>query len=249
MLKYGQFCPVSLAAEIFADRWSPLILRELCFGPSTFGDLLSAMPFISRTMLAQRLKELASAEVVAIEPKARGRGHLYRLTEAGADFRPLIELLSIWGQRWIQGRVGPDNLDPGLLMYGMSRQIDPGEIPPGRTVVRFEFRGLPKRCRGRGYWWYVIQRPEVDVCIKNPGFDVDAIVRADLAAFTRVALGYVGLQDALVNRDVSFQGSKAAIALLCRLMRLPEFPTLKRFRYEAFSADSRTRDAELATTA
>jgi DNA-binding HxlR family transcriptional regulator len=47
MLKYGQFCPVSLAAEIFADRWSPLILRELCFGASTFGDLLSAMPFIS----------------------------------------------------------------------------------------------------------------------------------------------------------------------------------------------------------
>jgi len=135
MLKYGQFCPVSLAAEIFADRWSPLILRELCFGASTFGDLLSAMPFISRTMLAQRLKELASAEVVAIEPKARGRGHLYRLTEAGADFRPLIELLSIWGQRWIQGRVGPDNLDPGLLMYGMSRQIDPGEIPDGRTVA------------------------------------------------------------------------------------------------------------------
>jgi HxlR-like helix-turn-helix len=61
MLRYGQFCPVAKAAEIFADRWTPLIVRELCFGPSTFGDLLAAMPLISRTMLAQRLKEMADA--------------------------------------------------------------------------------------------------------------------------------------------------------------------------------------------
>lgn len=170
MLHYGQFCPVAQAAEIFADRWTPLILRELCFGACTFGGLLSAMPLISRTMLAQRLKELATAEVVAIEPKTRGRGYLYRLSPAGEDFRPMIEMLSVWGQRWVQGRFGPDDLDPALLMYGMRRQIDPLEIPPGRTIIRFEFRGLPKRCRGRGYWWYVIQRPEVDVCLKGSRF-------------------------------------------------------------------------------
>jgi len=44
-------------------------LRELCFGVCTFGELLSAMPLISRTMLVQRLKELAHAEVVVIEGK------------------------------------------------------------------------------------------------------------------------------------------------------------------------------------
>jgi len=92
------------------------------------------------------------------------------------------------------------------------------------------------------------ERLTVEVCIKDPGFDVHAIVRADLAAFTRLALGYVGLQDAIRKRDVSFQGSKPAIALLCRLMRLPERPTLKQFRYAAFSADGRMPDAELATT-
>ena len=234
MLRYGQFCPVAQAAEVFADRWTPLILRELCFGACTFGDLLFAMPFISRTMLAQRLKELAGAEVIVIEPKERGRGHLYRLTAAGEDFRPLIEMLSIWGQRWFQGRLGPDDLDPGLLMYGMQRQIDPAEIPPGRTVVRFEFRGLPKGCRGKGYWWYVIQRPEVDVCLKDPGFEVDAVVRADLAAFTKLSLGYIGLNETIDKGQVAFHGSKPAIALLCRLMRLPDQPTLKQFRFAPF---------------
>jgi DNA-binding HxlR family transcriptional regulator len=238
MLNYGQFCPVAQAAQVFADRWTPLILRELCFGPCTFGELLSAMPLISRTMLAQRLKELAHAEVVAIQPKTRGRGNLYRLTSAGEDFRPMIEMLSVWGQRWAQGGIGPDDLDPALLMYGMSRQIDPSAIPSGRTVIRFEFRGLPKRCRGRGYWWYVIQRPQVDICLRDPGFEVDAVVRADLGAFTRLSLGYSGLADVFEKGEVSFDGNKPAIALLCRLMALPERPTLKQFRFAPFPAES-----------
>jgi hypothetical protein len=77
----------------------------------------------------------------------------------------------------------------------------------------------------------VIQRPEVDVCLKDPGFDVDAVVRADLAAFTKLSLGYVGLEEALDKGQVAFHGSKPAIALLCRLMLLPERPTLKQFRF------------------
>jgi DNA-binding HxlR family transcriptional regulator len=234
MLNYGQFCPVAQAAQIFADKWTPLIVRELCFGPCAFGDLMSAMPFISRTMLAQRLRELAAAEVVVSEPKARGHGHLYRLTLAGEDFRPLIEMLSGWGQRWAQGRIGPDDLDPSMLMFGMQRQIDPADIPSGRTVIRFEFRGLPQRCRGRGYWWYVIERPAIDVCLKDPGFEVDGVVRADLAAFTKLTLGYVGLSEVLGSGQVAFHGSEPAIALLRRLMQLPERPTLKQFRFAPF---------------
>jgi hypothetical protein len=181
------------------------------------------------------LRELADADVVVIEPKPRGRGHLYRLTAAGEDFRPLIEMLSVWGQRWVQGRFGPDDLDPALLMYGNRRQIDPAEIPPGRTVIRFEFRGLPKGCRGRSYWWYVIQRPEIDVCLKDSGFDVGAVVRADLAAFTKLSLGYLGLEEVVGKGEVSFHSSEPAIALLCRLLRLPERPTPKQFRFAPFA--------------
>src|ERR1700749_1596042 len=82
MISYGQFCPVAKAAEVFGDRWTPIIMRELCFGARGFGELLDAAPLISRTVLAQRLKELAQAGGVHIEakPKGKGRGHLYRLT-------------------------------------------------------------------------------------------------------------------------------------------------------------------------
>jgi DNA-binding HxlR family transcriptional regulator len=64
--------------------------------------------------VAQRLKEMADAGVISIAPKARGRGNLYRLTPAGADFRPLIDQMSAWGQRWVQ-TIAPDELDPALV--------------------------------------------------------------------------------------------------------------------------------------
>ena len=135
MIRYGQFCPVAKAAEVFGDRWTPIIMRELCFGTRGFGDLLAAAPLISRTVLAQRLKELADAGVVHIETKPKGKGHLYRLTSAGEDFRPIVELLSVWGQRWGQGMIDPDDFDPGMLVWGMRRQIDPAQIPAEGFVV------------------------------------------------------------------------------------------------------------------
>src|SRR5829696_1772041 len=51
---YGQFCPVALGAEVFAERWTPLILRELLNGSHRFNDLHRGVPRISRALLAQR---------------------------------------------------------------------------------------------------------------------------------------------------------------------------------------------------
>src|SRR5262245_30693206 len=89
MITYSQVCPVAKAAEVFGDRWTPIIMRELCFGTRTFGELLEAAPLISRTILAQRLKQLEASGVVRIEAKPNGKGHLYRLTPAGEDFRSI----------------------------------------------------------------------------------------------------------------------------------------------------------------
>ena len=148
-------------------------------------------------MLAQRLREMADAEVIAIAPKQQGRGHLYRLTPAGEDFRPLIEGMSAWGQRWNQS-ILPEDLE--------SHAADVRHPPTDRHGCRagrsdghsrFEFRGVPKAKAKERYWWLVIHRPEPEVCLENPGFEVDAVVTADLAAFTRLALGYLGLREAL----------------------------------------------------
>ena len=97
---YGQFCPVAVACEVFAERWTPLILRELFAGAHRFNDIRRGVPLISRTLLAQRLRELEDAGVVESRPLPAGRGRDYRVTRAGEEFRDVVERLGEWGQRW-----------------------------------------------------------------------------------------------------------------------------------------------------
>jgi DNA-binding HxlR family transcriptional regulator len=236
MINYGQFCPVAKTAEVFGDRWTPIIMRELCFGARGFGELLHAAPLISRTVLAQRLKELAEAGVVHIEakPKGTGRGHIYRLTSAGDEFRPIVELMSVWGQRWGQGLIGPDDLDPKMLVWGMRRQIDPAEIPAHGFVIRFEFRGIPKSNRSPRYWWLVLRPDDIEVCLKAPNREVDAVIAADLMTFTKVWLGYIGLLAALGGGAISLHGTAQATRIARRLLALPDEPMLKNFRFASF---------------
>jgi DNA-binding HxlR family transcriptional regulator len=238
MISYGQFCPVAKAAEVFGDRWTPIIMRELCFGTRAFGELLKAAPLISRTVLAQRLKQLQQAGVVHIEAKSKGKGHLYRLTPAGEDFRPIVELMSVWGQRWGQGLIGPDDLDPKLLVWGVRRQIDPAEIPAQGFVIRFDFRGIPKSNRSPRYWWLVLRPDDIEVCLKAPARDVDIVIAAELMTFTRVWLGYAGLAAALERGEISLHGSARAITMARCLLALPDEPKQKRFRFSAFPDSS-----------
>src|ERR1700757_4264417 len=111
---YGQFCPVAVACEIFAQKWTPIILRSLFMGADRFNELLRGAPLISRSLLSKRLRDLEQAGVISKSRDASG-GYCYRLTEAGEEFRTVIEGLGNWGQRWTV-RVKRGNLDAGLLM-------------------------------------------------------------------------------------------------------------------------------------
>ena len=53
MPDYGRFCPVALATEVLADRWTPMIVRELVLGNTRFNDIARGLPGISRTLLSQ----------------------------------------------------------------------------------------------------------------------------------------------------------------------------------------------------
>src|SRR2546428_5574380 len=93
---YGQFCPVAVACEVFAERWTPLILRELLAGSRRFSEIRRGIPLISRALLAQRLRHLEDAGVIQSRPAGRGRG--YRLSQAGAGVHGVVEGLRGWGQ-------------------------------------------------------------------------------------------------------------------------------------------------------
>ena len=85
MPDYGHFCPVALGSEVLADRWTPLILRELVLGNTRFNDITRGLPGISRSLLVQRLRHLERRGVVETWPSSTGRGNEYHLTPAGRD--------------------------------------------------------------------------------------------------------------------------------------------------------------------
>ena len=235
MTGYSQLCPVAKAAEVFGGRWTPIIMRELCFGARSFGELLEAAPLISRTVLSQRLKQLVQDGVVQIQAKPTGAGHLYRLTPAGEDFRPIVEMMSLWGQSWARGLIGPDDLDPKMLLWGIRRQICPAEIPARGFVIRFDFRGIPKGNRSPRHWWLVVRPDDIEFCLKPaPGREVDVTIEADLGTFTKVWLGYRGLAGAIESGQISLKGSAHATMTARRLLALPDEPKLKHFRYTAW---------------
>jgi DNA-binding HxlR family transcriptional regulator len=229
MKGYGQFCPVAKAAEIFAERWTPLVLRELVCGSRRFSDLHRGVPLMSRTLLVQRLRQLEDAGIVRSAAKASGRGQEYSLTAAGEELRPLIEGLGEWGQRWARSHVDPDDLDPGLLMWDIHRRLNLERLPEHRVVVLFDFRGVPKSWRTARCFWLILQRPDVvDLCLKDPGYEVDIVVDADLAALTKVWMGDVRLADAIRSGLVKLVGPRALVRAFPGWLALSEFAAVER---------------------
>ena len=102
MRTYGQYCPIARGAEVFAERWTPLIVRNLYLGCATFGEILEGAPGLPRTMLSQQLKQLERLGVVESTPKPGGRGRTYKLTPSGRELYRVCESLGEWGARWLE---------------------------------------------------------------------------------------------------------------------------------------------------
>src|SRR5258707_14934945 len=115
---YGQFCPIAKASEIFAARWTPLILRELMAGTRSFNDIHRGVPLISRAVLVTRLRELEDGGVIERRARPDGAGYEDLLTPAGEGFPALVHALGQWGMTYTRDRIKRSHLDPVLLVWG-----------------------------------------------------------------------------------------------------------------------------------
>jgi len=204
MYRYGQYCPVARAAEIVADRWTVLIVRELLADVNHFNELERGLPHISRALLVERLKRLERTGVLERRVLSNGKQTEYRLTAAGRELQKLIDTLGEWGARWSFGEPRPNELDPSILLWWMRRRVALDSIPQRRTVIEFDLRSARKQ-----RYWLLLEPTEVSVCLKHPGFDVDVIVSADIMALYKVWLGRTTLAEALYKKQVLLEGSPA----------------------------------------
>jgi len=212
MKSYGQFCPVAKAAELFCERWTALILRDLALGATRFSELQRGVPLASPTILARRLGELA-AEGIVERRKERGRRWTYHLTPAGHDFVPVVMALGEWGQRWSRRELAEHEVDLGLLLWAVERGARPDIFGAGRTVIEFQFPDQPDHKRR---WWFLNEHGRIELCLEQPGGEVALHLRVSLPDMIRIWRGDLSLGRALEQGQLEAHGECAAVRALPR---------------------------------
>jgi DNA-binding HxlR family transcriptional regulator len=179
---YGQYCPIAKAAEILAERWTPLIIRNIHLRAHSFGDIHQGCPRMSTTLLGQRLRALERAQVIERRTPPVGRGWRYHLTPSGEDLAEVVAQMGVWGAKWLE--LAPVDYDAGVVLWAWARLVDPQQLPQQRVVVRFDVTDDAHQ-----HYWMLLHRPESEACLRNPGLTEDLIVTTDSVTLTDIHRG------------------------------------------------------------
>lgn len=202
---YGQYCPVSRASEILAERWTMLVVRNLLLGCHTFNDIARGVPGMSRSLLTQRLRSLEEASIIESVPKPGHRGREYRLTDAGTALWDVVHAFSAWGERWLE--LQPEHTDPSFVLWAWVHvHLRRKHLPSRRVVVQFDFPEQPPQYRR---FWFLVEHGTLELCYSAPGFEPDLKVMARSEPFTRWHVGQLPWSELLRSGDVRVTGSKA----------------------------------------
>lgn len=168
-MEYGQFCPIAKATEIIGEKWTLLIIRELLMGGTRFNELQRGLSQISPTMLSKRLDSLVGYGLVLKKKIPGQRGFEYFPTESCQELLPIIMSIGGWGMRWTRSNLIEEDYDVELLMLYLKRSIVTEKFIGKETVIRFKFTDIGKY----PHWWLVVTGEKVDLCVNDPGKEVD----------------------------------------------------------------------------
>jgi DNA-binding HxlR family transcriptional regulator len=207
MRSYGQACPVARASEILAERWTPIILNNMLHGATTFSQIAEHAPGIPRSLLTSRLNALNRAGVIEKTPNPEGRGHLYRLSDAGKDLADVMQAMGEWAERWLvlgAVHINPDRIDAGAILDSWCRHnLAYERLPEGRVVARFDLPDQPTiACR----LWFVFEGELSEICHTDPGYDEDLVVTAESLALAEWHFGRIEWTDALRDERIRVSG-------------------------------------------
>ena len=195
------YCPIAAGVEVLGDHWTPLIIRELMVGSSGFNEIHRGIPRVSRTLLAQRLRELERRGLMQHEATGPGHAGAYRLTPAGQALTPIVWAIGAWAAEWTFGDPSDEQCDGLTLIWRTHQMAVPAKLPENRTVVHLVLTG-PGGAQG----WLDIQGRGITVCKDDQGMAVDLALEADTAQMHRWLIGRVPFRDLLANGHARFLG-------------------------------------------
>ncbi len=187
-----------------AERWTPLIVRNLLWGATTFTEIADGVPTMSRSMLTTRLRQLESSGIIERRSRPNGRAATYVLTDAGRDLSTVIDGMGAWAMRWLD--VTDEHDDPGFALWAWAQfHTMPGDLPDKRTVVAFEF---PDEKAGDRFFWLLVEHGRAEVCHSHPGGETDVTVVARSGPFVRWHVGQRSWSALLRSGDVTVSGNR-----------------------------------------
>ena len=204
-MQYGQFCPIAKASEIIGEKWTILILRELIMGATRFNELQRGLGLISPTILTKRLNSLVEFELVTRKKISGQQGYEYFPTESCKELLPVIKAIGDWGMRWARNFMTEGDYDVELLMLYLQRSIQPDKLPGNETVIRFKFTDLKELSD----WWLIARDNGVDVCVKDPGKDIEIYFTCTVKNMIDIWMGDVPYRKALSSGEMKVVGPKA----------------------------------------
>jgi hypothetical protein len=118
----------------------------------------------------------------------------------------VIGSLMVWGETWAFGEPTPEELDPVLLMWRMRNWVIVEQLPANRVVVQYDFHGAGVRT-----FWLILTREDVTLCLTNPGYEINVLVTADVAAFFKLYVGRISYQEAFNDYEIRVEGIPSLI--------------------------------------
>ena len=218
-MQYGQFCPIAKATEILGDRWTLLIIREILNGGRRFSQLQRGLGTISPALLTERLKTLAAYDLIVKRKIPGQRGYEYFPAGACEALGPILQSLGEWGMRFAKDHLGDEDYDIELLMLYLERTIAIDKLPGSAIVLRFEFEDLRKERT----WWLVVEDGHVDVCVKDPGRDVDVYINTTVRVMTDVWLGHKTYKSAIKEGVLEIVGPSGLVRSVSSWLRCVDY--------------------------
>lgn len=99
---YRSLCPLSTALDLIGDKWSLVIVRDMCIDKKKYGDFQNSPEGIPSNILANRLRQLEENGIIEKRPyQEKPIRYEYFLTARGADLLPVLQQLALWAHKYV----------------------------------------------------------------------------------------------------------------------------------------------------
>jgi len=130
------------------------------------------------------------------------KGFEYFPTEACKELFPVMEQIGVWGMRWLRNKMQEDDFDLQLLMLHLEHSIQTDQLVGKETVIRFNFTDVQEY----PHWWLVVEGDAIDVCVHDPGKEVDVHLTLRLRTMCELLIGDITYKKAIADKKLVLVG-------------------------------------------